>query len=166
MSQFSVPTVSLIDHRPATTSLAIAEHFEKNHQHVLRDIRNLALECPQDFALSNFGQSSYQNEQGKDQPMYHVFFDGFILLVMGYTGKKALHMKLAYIEAFNAMKAKLEEKQATHQPFLPHFRPSLTPKSCRPAAPVRSDASCTPAYGTASAPISGWARMTRFRRPE
>ncbi len=43
--------------------------------------------------------------------MYIVFFDGFMLLVMGYTGKKALQMKLAYIEAFNAMREKLETKE-------------------------------------------------------
>jgi len=44
--------------------------------------------------------------------MFTVFFDGFILLVMGYTGKKALEMKLAYIAAFNAMREKLAARQA------------------------------------------------------
>ena len=111
MSEFPIPTISLIDNRPATTSLAIAEHFCKRHDHVLRDIEKLIAECPQDFGRSNFGLSSYTNSQGKVQPMYTVFFDGFILLVMGYTGKKALQMKLAYIEAFNAMRVKLEKKK-------------------------------------------------------
>lgn len=112
MSDCTVPNVSLVAHRPATNSLAIAEHFDKRHDHVLRDIRELIAQCPENFGQSNFGQSTYENEQGKSQPMYHVFFDGFILLVMGYTGKKALLMKLAYIEAFNAMKAKLEAEKA------------------------------------------------------
>lgn len=35
------PSVSLIEGRPATTSVAIAEHFGKPHDKVLRDIRNL-----------------------------------------------------------------------------------------------------------------------------
>jgi len=60
-----------------------------------------------DFRLSNFGQSSYVNEQGKEQPMFILYRDGFMLLVMSYTGKKALQIKLAYIAAFNAMEAQL-----------------------------------------------------------
>ena len=48
--------------------------------------------------------------------MYTVFFDGFILLVMGYTGKKALGMKLAYIDAFNAMREESEGRQASPSP--------------------------------------------------
>lgn len=43
--------------------------------------------------------------------MYTVFFDSFMLLVMGYMGKKALGMKLAYIGAFNAMREQLEGKK-------------------------------------------------------
>ena len=39
--------------------------------------------------------------------MYIIIRVGLILLVMGYTGKKALAIKLAYIEAFNAMEEEL-----------------------------------------------------------
>lgn len=46
-----------------TTSLDVAETFEKEHNKVLRDIREL--ECSDDFRLSNFGQSFYINAQGK-----------------------------------------------------------------------------------------------------
>lgn len=109
-SQIQV-SVSLVEGRPATTSLKIAECFGKEHKNVLADIRNLLAECPEEFGRLNFQPSSYTNEQGKTQPMYIVFFDGFMLLVMGYTGKKALQMKLAYIEAFNAMREKLETKE-------------------------------------------------------
>lgn len=111
-----IPCVSLIDGQPTTTSRAIAEHFEKRHDHVLRDIQNLLADCPGEFGVPNFGESSYVNEQGKDQPMYNIRFDGFILLVMGYTGKKALAMKLAYIEAFNKMRSMPEGKavEAAH----------------------------------------------------
>lgn len=37
--------------------------------------------------------------------------DGFTLLVMGFTGKKALTFKLEYIAAFNAMEKALKEQQ-------------------------------------------------------
>ena len=106
------PSVSLIEGRPATTSLAIAEHFGKPHDRVLKDIRNLCGNCPEKFTAVNFDASEYTDSTGRKLPMYTVFFDGFILLVMGYTGKKALGMKLAYIEAFNAMREQLEGKKS------------------------------------------------------
>lgn len=104
------PNVSLVNGSPATTSLAIAECFGKRHDVVIRDIRNLIANCPHDFNVHNFVEVEYSDAKGEKRPMYHVFFDGFILLVMGYTGKKALAMKLAYIEAFNAMRRQLEGK--------------------------------------------------------
>lgn len=107
----SGPSVSLIDNRPATTSLDIAKFFGKDHGKVIRDIRNLLESCPTDFTEANFGLSAFTDPTGRKLPMYTVFFDGFMLLVMGYTGKKALGMKLAYIGAFNAMREQLEGKK-------------------------------------------------------
>lgn len=118
MSTFPIPALELINQRPCTTSLAIATHFEKQHKHVLDSIRELQTECPSNFNGSNFRLVKYQDAKGEKRPMYHVFFDGFMLLVMGYTGKKALAMKLAYIEAFNAMKARLEEERLNNAPAL------------------------------------------------
>ncbi len=82
-------------------SLMIARMFDKPHNKVLRDIRDL--ECSEEFRLSNFGQSSYRNEQGKKQPCYDMTRDGFVFLVMGYRGKKAAQFKELYIKRFNEM---------------------------------------------------------------
>jgi len=41
--------------------------------------------------------------------MYLITRDGFMLLAMGFTGKKAMQFKLAYIEAFNQMEQELKE---------------------------------------------------------
>lgn len=90
------------------TSLDVAETFGKEHRHVLRDIREL--ECSDDFRLSNFGQTSYLDSQNKSQPMYYITRDGFTLLVMGYTGEKAMRFKEAYIRQFNAMEKALNSK--------------------------------------------------------
>ena len=38
---------------------------------------------------------------------YDITRDGFSLLVMGFTGKKALEWKIKYIEAFNSMERQL-----------------------------------------------------------
>ncbi len=102
-----IPAVSLIEGRPATTSLAIAEHFGKRHDDVVKSIRNLCANCPEEFNARNFAAVEYIDAKGEKRPMFIVFFDGFILLAMSYKGKKALDMKIAYITAFNAMLEKL-----------------------------------------------------------
>ena len=93
-----------------TTSLKVAEVFHKNHNHVLRDIEQL--DCSDGFRRTNFGQSSYINEQNKEQPMYYITRDGFTFLAMGYRGKKAAQFKEAYINAFNQMEKALNERQS------------------------------------------------------
>ena len=101
------PQVSLVNGQPATTSLAIAEHFGKPHDRVLKDIRRIIAETPGDFNAVNFDAVDYVDAKGENRPMFTVFFDGFILLAMGYTGKQALQIKLVYIAAFNAMREQL-----------------------------------------------------------
>ena len=95
------------------TSLDIAETFGKEHKHVLRDVRSL--ECSEEFRQSNFGLTYYFDTQNKKQPMYYITRDGFTLLVMGYTGEKAMRFKEAYIRQFNAMEkaliGKLKERE-------------------------------------------------------
>lgn len=136
ISYLPIPSVSLINDRPATTSLNVAEHFEKPHKNVLADIRNLLADCPTDFNGLNFQPVEYTDAKGEKRPMFTIYFDGFILLVMGYTGKKALAMKLAYIEAFNAMREELEAKNRIE----PHSPESvLTPdQQCTLQTIVRS----------------------------
>lgn len=90
------------------TSLDVAETFEKEHKHVLRNIRELA--CSDEFRQSNFGPSSYVNEQNKKQPMVIMTRNGFTLLAMGYTGELAIKFKEAYIKQFNAMEKALRGK--------------------------------------------------------
>ena len=109
------PSVSLHSGRPATTSLDVAKFFGKRHDHVLRDVDTLLSQLPENSLQPNFGET-YQEQKTplgvKKVRMFILYRDGFILLVMGYTGKKALAMKLAYIEAFNRMEAELAEQHA------------------------------------------------------
>ncbi len=95
--------------QPVASSRDIAEHFEKNHNHVLRDIDTLKKD------VSNFGQMFFESEipdsYGRPQRAYLMNRDGFSLLVMGFTGKSALEWKLKYIEAFNRMEAQIKSPQ-------------------------------------------------------
>lgn len=97
------------------SSLRVAEVFEKRHDHVLRDIRNLG--CSEEFRLSNFGESSYKNEQGKRQPFIAMTRDGLMFLVMGYRGTRAAAIKEAYIRQFNAMDAFIKRLVAARMDF-------------------------------------------------
>ncbi len=89
------------DNQAVTTSLDIAGTFGKNHNNVMRDIRGL---LKNDHTQQMFAKSTYVNPQNhQEYPMYYMNRDGFSLLVMGFTGKKALEFKLQYIDAFNKM---------------------------------------------------------------
>jgi Rha family phage regulatory protein len=102
--------IAKINHKECTvvSSLDIAETFGKEHRRVLQDIREIG--CSEEFRLHNFVQSSYENSQGKQQPMFLVTRDGFVLLAMGYTGELAMRFKEAYIKQFNAMESALRGK--------------------------------------------------------
>lgn len=108
-----VNLVKIENSQVVTTSVKIAEIFGKSHAHVLRDIK--ALECSDSFRESNFGLSyiikQLPNNGSKQLPMYYITRDGFMFLVMGFTGKTAAKWKEAYIKAFNEMEAKIRAEQ-------------------------------------------------------
>lgn len=90
------------------SSLDVAETFEKRHADILRDIENL--KCSKEFTKRNFALSSYKDSSGKNNKEYLITRDGFTILVMGYTGEKAMRFKEAYIKQFNAMEKALQGK--------------------------------------------------------
>lgn len=94
--------VIMHDQQAVTTSLQVAENFGKRHDHILRDIDNLRKKDIHNFG-EMFIESTEPDSYGRDRRMYYTNRDGFSLLAMGFTGKKALQFKLKYIEAFNKM---------------------------------------------------------------
>lgn len=92
------------------SSLEIAEKFGKDHSKVKRSIKSLEKD------VANFGEmfflSTYEDSYGRLQEEYQISRDGFSLIVMGFTGKKALEWKLKYIHAFNLMEEKLKSGTA------------------------------------------------------
>lgn len=130
------PSVTLHHGRPATTSLAIAEHFGKQHKDVLKSIRNLCAELPDEIRGRNFALTSRAiagpNNSERQEEFFIVYFDGFILLVMGYTGKRALQIKLLYIAAFNAMRDELAAQREAALPEVSAPAPSPISKRSDP----------------------------------
>lgn len=81
----------------------IAEHFEKQHKDVIKATENLIKETSAQNFANLFIESTYLDKYGRAQKSYECTRDGFTLLAMGFTGKKALEWKLKYIKAFNKM---------------------------------------------------------------
>lgn len=100
------------------SSLQVAEDFEKEHRNVVQAIEELKKGVAEKSA-DLFIESSYQHPQNKQTyKCYNLTRDGFSLLVMGFTGKKALEWKLKYIEAFNLMEQKIREQYSDISPQL------------------------------------------------
>jgi Rha family phage regulatory protein len=108
MQNLNASLVELINNQPITTSLKIAEVFEKRHCDILRDIKTL--DCSREFNLRNFAEVERTLENGATYKMYNITRDGFTFLAMGFTGPKAAQFKEAYINAFNRMEQKLKSQ--------------------------------------------------------
>lgn len=89
------------------SSRDIAEHFGKRHNDVTETIRKL-LDTKK--SVTKFFSETSFTYRGQEFPAYLMNRDGFSLLVMGFTGAKALDWKLKYIEAFNRMEKELKER--------------------------------------------------------
>lgn len=98
--------VVISNNQIVVSSKDIAEHFGKDHKHVLESIREILV--AENSATKFYQETTHQN-RGKDYKAYLMNRDGFSLLAMGFTGKKALQWKLKYIEAFNEMEETLKQ---------------------------------------------------------
>lgn len=111
-----MPIVSVINNHVTALSTDVAKYFGKSHFHVIRDIEKLIEKLPSSRA-SIFGASEVQiasnlkNAPSKLIKAYRMTRDGFTLLVMGWTGEKALQFKLAWLDAFNRMEEQLRKQQ-------------------------------------------------------
>lgn len=107
------------------TSLDIAKVFGKQHKHILEligekfnnnEIKNF---CEPNFRLS-FKTRKIEGFRGKERkyPYYQLTKDGFSFIAMGFTGKKALQFKIAFINAFNEMEKLLQKEIKSPNKYL------------------------------------------------
>ncbi|EAI5630883.1 Rha family transcriptional regulator [Campylobacter lari] len=121
------------------TSLDIAKVFGKRHDDVLKSIRNILNELREigvSNELRNFAEvvqisKTTNPKNGKlvnrKMPMYNLTRDAFTLLAMGFTGKKALQFKIAFINAFNQMEQIVKNKEIEKIKQLKHYDLPDTP---------------------------------------
>ena len=96
-------------------SLFVAKYFEKRHDNVIQDIRNL--DCSQEFNLLNFQETTYKDEMNRKQKCFEMTRDGFTFLAMGYRGKKAAKFKEEYIKRFNQMESFIKTLVSARKEF-------------------------------------------------
>lgn len=93
--------VMLAGEQVMTDSRKVAERFNKRHSDVLRAYDRLG--CGSEFNQRNFASVTYTDSKGQVRRSIHMTKDGFMLLAMGFTGREAMAVKLAFISAFNEM---------------------------------------------------------------
>jgi len=128
----SLTTQDITGAEPITTSLKIAEMFEKQHKHVLEDCReifdHLRQMCaeetneneqnnqPKSRPISKdffFKELDYIDDRNRKQKMYIMNENVFLMVVMGYTTARAMKIKARFIQAFSMMRHELLSRSNT-----------------------------------------------------
>lgn len=107
--------VIMHNQQAVTTSLILANAFEKEHKNVIRAIETKIGELKIEQSSKMFSKGEYTNSQNKRQPMYYLNRDGFTFIAMGFTGRKADEFKLKYIDAFNRMEEQIKQQPAQYK---------------------------------------------------
>lgn len=101
------------DNVMVVSSRVIALDFDKRHSDVIRSIETSISLNAKLRSADFFIETQYKDKSGKRSKEYLLTKDGFSLIVMGFTGEKALEWKLKYIEAFNKMENYIKAKESS-----------------------------------------------------
>ncbi|ANW50108.1 hypothetical protein A7U58_08530 [Burkholderia pseudomallei] len=117
-----------------TDSRIVAAHFGKQHKNVLRDAYALRdSEKPEirTYYRLNFEPVEDHDAKGELRVLFRMTKNGFMLLTMGFTGEKALLVKIAFVDAFDAMAEYNEDTKF-------NFEFCAEPRAARQAAQQRA----------------------------
>jgi len=113
------PVLKMVGGIPMVSSREVADHFGKRHADLIRSIQAVTRNAPGSFNERNFALVEYVDPKGEKRPAYNLTRDGFVIVAMGFTGKKAIEWKIRYVMAFNAMEAELMGRQSPTGPTIP-----------------------------------------------
>lgn len=110
--------VILKDKQAVTSSLKLAEGFNKQHKNVIQSIEE-KIQSAENSAhyKTMFTEVIYKDSRGRNQKMYLMNQKGFTFIAMGFTGKKADNFKLKYIEAFEQMESHIKQSETIQKPI-------------------------------------------------
>ncbi len=106
------PEIIVSHGQAVTTTRSVSDFFGKRHADVIRRVETI--DCSPEFTERNFALSDYKDPTGRTLPMYQITKNGFVFLVMGFTGKKAAQFKEAYIAEFDRMESELASQRYGH----------------------------------------------------
>lgn len=108
-----------------TTSMDVAEKFDRRHTHVLESIQGMG--CSEGFSQTNYRLRDYKDSRGKTQKGYDITRDGLTMLAMGFTNKESFVWKEKYIKAFNRLEKMATQalQMRTAPERIPHRRENL-----------------------------------------
>ncbi|AXG38851.1 phage regulatory protein [Enterococcus gilvus] len=103
--------VIMKDRQAVTTSLQVADNFEKQHKDVLEAIDTKIQSAENSAHYKNmFAEGEYKDSRGRTQRLYYMNRDGFSFIAFGFSGRKADSFKFKYIEAFNQMEEYIQQQ--------------------------------------------------------
>ncbi|EGO8753946.1 Rha family transcriptional regulator [Enterococcus faecalis] len=106
--------VIMKDQQAVTTSLNLADSFEKEHKNVIQAIEAKIQSAENSAHYEKmFALGFYKDSRGREQKMYYMNRDGWVFIAVGFTGKRADAFKLKYIEAFNQMENHIKQQLDT-----------------------------------------------------
>ena len=104
------------DDKAVTELVKVSEYFNKRHDHLLRDIRNL---LDVDHTLDQqFIATTYTNVRGKTYPTFYVTKEGFYLLVSSFTTKRAIKWKREFFKQYEEMEQHIKQLQDENRTLL------------------------------------------------
>lgn len=109
LTEFKSFGITEKNNTPLVSSRMIAERFNKRHDDVIKGIKkeiNYILQSNnRHFSDINFIKTAFKDSRGRKQTEYLLTRDGFMSIVLKYSGKKATAIRIAYINAFNQMES-------------------------------------------------------------
>lgn len=100
--------VIMKDQQAVTSSLQVAETFNKRHRDLMKSVDKLIEKDERSFSPM-FKKGIIPDTYGRDQQVYFMNRDGFSFLVLGFNNTKSvMKFKLQYINAFNEMEDQIK----------------------------------------------------------
>lgn len=104
--------ISVIDGKPTTTTLDIAEVYGKQHAKVLSIVRQRMAEVSEGWRIANFGETVVERENPSGgapiaSPVIRLTKKAFHFVVGKFTGAKAVQHQIAFADEFERMEAAL-----------------------------------------------------------
>lgn len=113
MNEVEILGLRLAGETPVVNTIALANYFKKRHRDVLRDVENVSAKVRErstDWFRPVLTPTPVPKGGVRQDRSFDVTEDGYIILVMGWTGAEAMKRKVAYLDGFNGMRKQLETR--------------------------------------------------------